>query len=279
MLDTWTLVVLDTRLTPEAARLALYIASLGDGEHEVRRTDFAALLNHPGEKGIREALRVGVEAGWLDRRPGGRGHPDRFAFRVAPGATLSDRVPPGGSLNALRVPAGATLSVSSSSSGVDVGGDLTTARERLYPIAETVLAAMDKRASDFNGCRSSVVDYLARRVPTDRQHGWIYAVAGWFDGMDVSVFRYPDGSTLPADQRSKVMAAGLNELMSTNEATGFSRPSGDAANLKTKIQILLRQWASNAHPKRSADPAATTSPARSATGRIGANQGRHVVEG
>ena len=164
-----------------------------------------------------------------------------------------------------------------SSSGDDVVGEFTTARERLYPIADTALAAMDKRAADFNGCRSSVVDYLARRVPTDRQHGWIYTVVGWFDGLDVSVFRYPDGTTLPADQRSKIVAAGLNELMSTSETTGFSRPSGDAANLKTKIHILLRQWAKNAH-QPAADRTATPSPTRSAPGRIGANQGKHVVE-
>jgi hypothetical protein len=275
VLAAWTAVVLDTRLTPEACRATLYVASLGSGEHEVRWTDFAALLNHPGEKAVRAALRVAVDAEWIERRAGGRGHPDRYSFRVPPGAAVSDTVPPAGSLNGLRVPPGASLSERSSSKEVDVevGSELPHAREAFFPIAESALAAIDSRATDFNGCRSAVTDYLARRVPTNRQHGWVFTVAGWFDGIDASVFKYPTGMKAPPAEWPKVMAAGLNELMATDESR-MSRPVGDPGNLKTKIQILLKQWAHNANPDHGGPTIATR-----ANPGFGSNQGRHAVEG
>lgn len=122
-------IVSDTRLTSDAVRVVLHVATKGKGPHPISHLDFTILLNHTSDKRVRAAVRLAVEAGYVDRQIGGRGKVDRFAFRVAPTDTLSDpkeapkdplRVAPTDTLSGestqkpaeLRVPQGGTLRLS-----------------------------------------------------------------------------------------------------------------------------------------------------------------------
>lgn len=83
-------------------------------------------------------------------------------------------------------------------------------------------------------------DYLALRVPRDRQYGYAQTVATWLNGVDPTVFRRPCGSQVPEGERTGILAGAFNELLSADEAL-MKRPVGDPGNLKTKVGILILQ--------------------------------------
>lgn len=80
----------DTRLSANARTVALYVASLGDGEHEVPFSALRRLLNQAGERKVRSAVDDAAAVGWITRREGGRGHHPRLSFTPANSAELSD---------------------------------------------------------------------------------------------------------------------------------------------------------------------------------------------
>ena len=66
------MLVNDTRLSPEARSIALYVLCKGDGAHEISHRELARVLQNPGEKKLRAAIQDAVDLS-LDRTAGGRG--------------------------------------------------------------------------------------------------------------------------------------------------------------------------------------------------------------
>jgi hypothetical protein len=75
-------IALDPAMTPDAVRVTLYYASLGDGEHPYDFDRLSMLLEEAGEKRIRKALKRAVARKYLVRHHGGQ-HTDRFSFSPA----------------------------------------------------------------------------------------------------------------------------------------------------------------------------------------------------
>jgi hypothetical protein len=93
--DRRTALLLDARLTDQARVLGLFIASLGDGAHEIAHDDFAMILHGtPGQETIRRHLRQLEVFRYVERSAGGRGHSDSYRFlndSPASDVGLSDR--------------------------------------------------------------------------------------------------------------------------------------------------------------------------------------------
>lgn len=81
-------IALNPRMTPDAARVVIYYASLGDGEHPYEFDALSELLEEAGERRIRKALQRAERCGYLVRRKGGR-NTDRFIVSPAPNAAES----------------------------------------------------------------------------------------------------------------------------------------------------------------------------------------------
>ncbi len=111
----------DPKLTPDAVRLVLYVASLGEGEHEIDAEMLRMLLRCKGDKPIynaREAAR-----GWLRWRQGGRQHANRYEY-LAPQEEVNEGAapytsPPGERYTTYVAPRGEV----SASAGGTIGGD------------------------------------------------------------------------------------------------------------------------------------------------------------
>lgn len=106
---------------------------------------------------------------------------------------------------------------------------------RLEERVEVILSKDDGKLSGFV---DPLRDYLAERVPPHRQHAYLRTVQGWLDGT-ANVFRKPDGTRLEPDRIPDVLAEALNDLGASDEEM-MKRPVGDPANLRTKIDALLR---------------------------------------
>lgn len=244
----------DARLTPGACRVALYVAALGDGWHEVPHSAFAAVLNHPGEKRLRSDLQLAEEFGYLDRKSGGRGHHDRYRVSPALAAPLNGNSPshdaglknspaPDDTLNGHSPAPEATLRGDSRGVAVEGGvseGVADSAREG-PELSRKAERALDQHEDKLEGCRGSLRDYLAERVPDPtRQMGYVHKVAGWIDGTDSDIWRAPDGDRVDSDRRTAILADALNDLLASDEPD-MKRPVGDPANLRTKVKILIAQ--------------------------------------
>ena len=73
-----------------------------------------------------------------------------------------------------------------------------------------------------------------------RQYQYVQTLLGWRGGTDAGVWKTPDGSSIPLEKQTALLAAALNELGASDE-TKYKRPVGDPANLKTKMNVILRQ--------------------------------------
>lgn len=251
----WVAVVLDPRLTPNACRVALLVAGKGDGTHEVAHEDFAIVLNHASEKTVRAALKLAVHLGYLQRSPGGRGHSDRYEFRVPKKAGLKDRVPKNGGLNTDSPAKNGGLSDSSSRRKEEVGGNPIpnpSPLARFFDVVRAVDApdnagvseraeeAIGQHGEKLAGCRGALRDYLCQRVKPTRQAPYVQSIAGWLNGLSPGVWKRPDGSAVPPEGRTAMLALALNDLAASDEEA-MKRPAGDVANLKTKLSIIIRQ--------------------------------------
>lgn len=244
-------VIEDSSLTPGACRIIMYVWSLGEGEHEVPHSQFAALLNHPGEKRLARELKLATELGPLEREPGGRGHSDSYSVSPAEieglsedspskSADLKDSPAENGGLNA-DSPA-ESEGLSDQDEG-DIGGEGEGdgAPARGLEISDRAERLIEDRGEDLEGCRDTLRDYLHDRVAEDRQYPYVQKILGWMDGLNPSVFRKPDGRQLSEDRRTGVLADALNGLYAADEGQ-YSRPVGDPDNLRTKIGIVIQQW-------------------------------------
>lgn len=220
-----TAVIADARLSPEACRIVLYVASMGDGAHEVSHREFARVLQNPGQKKLREAIQDATDL-YLNRTAGGRGHNDRYEFRCATSVQpKSDRVAPGAHLKPTVV--GGEGSSTPFDSPVDQ-----------YPLAVNAMKAISDSAEKLEGCRGALVDYLQARVKTDRQYSYVQAVVSWLDNP-AQVFNDATGARVPQAERVKLLAVALNEMAASDESM-YKAPVGDVRNVKNKLFALAK---------------------------------------
>lgn len=234
-------VVADQGLTDAARVIAVRLYAMGEHWSELSPDDFSRMIaGYPQRDTVRKHLRQLEMAGYIERKAGGKGRSDLFRFAYSVGAeshSNADRVGESSEPNAIESENNPTLSAPVV---VDVDEGSTPS---ISPplLSDRVTRAIDTAGDKLAGCRGALRDYLLARVPGEpRQYGYVQTLVGWIDGTDPSVWRKPDGSKVAPDDRTPLLAAALNELAASDEGT-FKRPKGEPANLKTKINILLKQ--------------------------------------
>lgn len=251
-------ILTDTRISDSARVIGLWIATRDQGDEgwvPVSFDDLRSVLHgYPSDDTIRKHVRMLTGSGWLERRAGGRGNPDQFRIidplltppyskdRPADSGGLKDRPATDPTLNGLRVGSEAGLSppVVVEQKNVVVGEENARATAKTFPLSRLASEVMAERVDSFQGFRGSLTDYLEARVQRGLQYGYVQAIAGWIDGTDAGVFKLPDGSRLPSSEIPGMLATAFNELLAMDEAK-MKRPVGETANLRTKLNILLRQ--------------------------------------
>lgn len=245
ILDKAFQLLCDQSLTDAARIIGLRMAALEDDWHELAPDDFAKMVSgYPRADAVRRHLRQLEMAGYIERKIGGRGHSDSFRFIASDVSTSlkTDRLESKPDANDLDSRFDSTLSAP-----VVEEGDGVTDKPPSSPfqLSERVEAAFTKHAEVLAGCRGALRDYLRDNVPTDsRRYAYVQSVASWMADADPSVWRLRDGGLLPKDERPSTLAAALNEIAAGDERT-MKRPVGDPGNLKTKINILLKQRGQN----------------------------------
>lgn len=219
-------IVADPNLTPDAVRLALYVASLGEGEHEIPANKLQSLLRCRGNKPVYAARAILADEGILDWRAGGNSHSTRYRLVVSQGDQSADRSPP-------RATNPAPIE--------DEGDDAITPVVPLLVVSAETDAAIEQHAERLAGCRGALRDYLRKRVHPDRQTSYVHDVAGKLGGLGFT-WRNQDGRPVPKDEWPGLFAAALNELAATDEETEYRYPPGDPRNVRTKLGILVGQW-------------------------------------
>jgi len=228
----------DNSLADGARLLALRLCALGEDDwHEVSHEAIARFLHgYPSSDTIRRLTRQLEVSGYLEIRPGGKGHPQ--AYRIIKDRSTADlklTLRTGADLNTDRLGIGADLSVRSSRRDVVVEEE-----PPIVPLSPQAERAITEAGDKLEGCRGALRDYLRQRVPPDRQFGYVMSVVGWLNGISPGTWRLPDGSNLPPDQQTAALADALNDLAASKESS-MKRPVGDPANLRTKINVLLKQ--------------------------------------
>jgi hypothetical protein len=267
MTDTELAILTDASLSTDARIVALVLLQRGDGWHEVS-SDVACdmLSNEATPDRARRAIHQLERRGTLERRAGGRGHADSFRIKVTEN--------PQPKIKVTDFPQPKTVKVTDSTQPkATVVEDDDEVRPPIVPLAgleprtEAVVALL-------NGCRGAVRDYLIAHVPSaPRQYAYAQTVRSWMDDADPSVWRLPDGSSLPKPERAKALAAALNE-MAAGEERKMKRPVGDPANLKTKLNINLKQRQAHERSPASTHGGRTAAPGRAVTPGPGHNPER-----
>lgn len=246
MTETQLALLADNSLSDTARMIGLWVSLRESGDDrwvELTFDDVRVFLHdYPPDSAIRRHLSMLTGSGWLERKPGGRGHGDRF--RLQPRSTLSDRLgrsltlkpdslQPRSSLSDTVVRSTVVRSTSVDDSGAHV-------EQFPYQISEKAEAAIIEYGDDLSGCRGALRDYLRASVVPPRQYGYVQTIATWIAGTDRSVFQLSDGGQLPEVERAGYLAAAMNELMAGGE-TSMKQSVGHPGNLKTKLNILLKQ--------------------------------------
>ena len=228
----------DARLSDAARILGLHLSMLGEGDHELSFDALAAIVHGtPQTETIGKHMRQLTVHGYAERTSGGgRGSP-RYRWHES---SAPKKIGPEQSL---------PRNFSAQSDTVVVDDE----DKQIPPIVPPKLddrteKALDQHAGKLTGCRGALRDYLTANVPTPtRRYAYVHTIATWLDGGDPNVWRLADGSGLPPPERPALLATALNELAAGDEKM-MKRPIGDPANLRTKINILLRQR--NDHERR-----------------------------
>ena len=234
--------LVDARLSADARVLGLYIASKGEGAHEIGREELGDVLgNEVHPERVRRAVSQLERQHYLERRAGGRGHADSFTLRIVDNFKGTDFVEPNGNKDTRNEePKPDRLRETSNLNAIVVEGD-DVEEPPIVPLGPKAEQAMARYGDKLAGCRGALRDYLAHHLDADfRRYSYIQTVASWLDDAEPSVWRTPTGSWLPHAERPALLAAALNELAAGDERK-MKRPVGDPGNLKTKINILIRQ--------------------------------------
>ena len=280
----------DPSLTDTAVRVALLLLELGEGEwHPLAFDDLSRVLHgYPGPDGIRRHLRILTAAGWLERRPGGRGNPDQFRIASVKRPTLRDRLA-GKAQEAEPDRVGQTTQVKTDRVGQttkskgpskegerEVGSSPSISPPELEDSAAELFEA---HRSTLNGCGDSLRDYVRTRVAPDRHRAFVGTVLSWLDGLDPNAFRKDDGTSVPQEERTKLLAVALNELGATDEDGTRAHPAGDPRNLRNKLRGIINGPSRPRRSKHGSDPVSpTSSPSPSSELGLGDNLGSFEIE-
>lgn len=250
----YTRLLTDNRLSEQARIIGFWVLNQDgeDGWVETRFDDVRPLLyGFPSDDVIRKHLRMLRGAGWAERRAGGRGHGDSYRI-IDPLSSNPIHIDPpesGSNENIDREISGSKSDrpARERAYGGTVGGreknegeerEKKAAPAELSPRAEKAVSQHEEKLA---GCRGALRDYLRDRVATPaRQYAYVQKIAGWLDGLDRSVWMRPDGRTIAPEDWTGILADALNDLAASDESR-MKRPVGDPANLRTKIDILVKQ--------------------------------------
>lgn len=234
-------ILTDGSLTPDACRIVLYVMQLGDGVHEIPHRRFAPLLNHPGAKRLRSAIQLAVDLGYLERTAGGRGHHDRYEFRIPPRANLSDNMTPEANLNGDRLPPEAKLSGPVVVVEAGVNPPIVPPSPSIGPLADDAERLIEAEAEVIADAVKPLRSYLRRRVPPERQEPYVGRVIAALSPYCLNPqWRDATGSTIPIERRPALMADALNELATADEDGDRRWKAGDFGNLRNKLLALMR---------------------------------------
>lgn len=209
-------IVNDPRLTPDAVRLVLAVATRSEGPHEIETDDMRMLLGCKSERPIYNARERATRHGYIRWQQGGRGRSIVYEYigpRYEAKAKTSDTGP-----NQARV---------------DDDEVVEPPVVPLWPLSPEAEAAIERHATLLTGCRDALRDYLRRRVPSPRQSAYVNDIAAKINGLGFN------WKGLAAESRPGLVAASLNELAATDEASQYKNPAGDPRNLRTKLGIMV----------------------------------------
>lgn len=262
----------DQRLSDGARVIGLRIAALGDDLHELAPDDFSRMVaGFPKQETIAKHLRQLEILGYIERKPGGRAHSDRFRF------LFSAEENAGPKKDSPLQNAGANDLAPENMSDLNtlVVGEEEDVRRKppISPLRceldEKAKATVDANAGILAGCRGSMRDYLAANVPMARQYAYVQSVVGWLNDINPAIWALPDGGWLEKPKRTPLLAEAFNDLGASDERV-MKRPVGDIANLQTKLNYLLRK---RSNGKRTGNNGSTGTD----TGRIAAEGGGTAV--
>jgi DNA-binding transcriptional ArsR family regulator len=239
----------DPGLTDLARVLAFYIASKGPGAHEIPLREFCRVGHgYPTPETISAHLKQLERAGYLERRPGGRGHFDSYQV-TCPAIVEKDstgfppgakETPPTDSTGPEPGPIQIAQGDDRELNGPVVVEEIEVVKEPpVVPLSASAEQALAKYDAKLAGCRGALRDYLAHIVRNPfRQYSYVQTVAVWMDDGDPSVWQLPTGGWLPRDERAKVLAVALNELATNGEKLERDNP-GSPDNLRKRIRYIL----------------------------------------
>lgn len=255
----------DAAISTDARVLGLWLSDNAIDWLEVDIEQFNDLLSADATKDRRQRALAQLERrGWAERRPGGRGHSDCFRFSGRKTRQLSATLPeiqaaesgtyPDSSRESRQVSTDSSRDIRQLN---DPGGGYRGGREEnegggeQHPptphLESAAIEAMSRHGEVLAGCRGSLRDYLLSRVSPGSQSAYVHAVVCYLNDQQ-PVFRYPDGSRIPTELRRGLLATALNELGAQDEQR-MKSPVGDVRNLKTKIDIVIRQaWEAENEP-------------------------------
>ena len=260
----------DHTLTETARMIGLLIlerAPIGDWV-ELTHAELAVFLHdYPSSDTIRRHVGRLERAGWVESRPGGRGHGQMY--RVVKSRTHADPSEARTDAGLNKPGTGAEVKAPlrtypTDTPGTDaelsrVGGDYRGGSRReeevvlenptSFHLDPRAREALDQHDDKLAGCRGALVDYLQLRVQPPNQRGFVQSIATWLD-QPLAYFRQPDSTAVPAELRTARIAAALNELAAGDSERDMRAPMGDVRNLKTKLDIVIKQAWEAEHESR-----------------------------
>lgn len=266
----------DNRLSEAARILGVWILSQpsdAGGWVEVRFEDVRGLLyGFPSDETIGKHLRMLRGAKWAERRPGGRGHADRYRIIAPTRGRANDLGADSGRPIPEIAPTRGRAKSDSPDEETGYGGVGGAAAENLDAAAadadgagaretERAREVIDRNEEKLAGCRSALRDYLEHYVPPRKRAHYAWGLIGYMDNP-ARAFKRPDGRTV-ADhtKQAEIIAEALNELGAGGEDR-MKWPVGDIRNLKTKIGVIIQQETDGFQRSK-----------RNDSGRSGANTG------
>jgi hypothetical protein len=247
----------DARLSDSAVRMAFYLAGQADWI-EVGRDDWRRLLHgSPGKDRIARDLSDLEHYGYIERRPGGKGHTDSFRFSVRMEPTLKDSVHTDRTLNPDSVRTARTVTRTPSSSTPSPSSAGAQARETA-PTDDLVLARLRGALAPYD----EPLDRLHRSTGTT---AWAADIWGWYrpaSESDGGGTQSADFSGLSAEEAMQALATAIGDYASEGKPwdrrlfRGFARRAAREGR-KTKVAREREQQEESAAPA-STRPASPT---------------------